>query len=191
MANLVLLLLRVGEISADRSDGCLVQIRLEARADAHDGLAEVHGVIEDDDIALHGVESKGLVVQDVTDIQVQIKGVDKSSAARASEDELFERLNVSLLHGASYDFQVSLGTGEKSVAQLSFALFLIFNHELGLDVSARFDLVNLEQISNILEEKDAGEHFAEVHATFHEKVVLGLQEVILLVDVLVNLREQL
>lgn len=150
-------------------------------------MAEVHRVVEDDDIALHGVESKRLVVQDVADIQVQIKGVDKGSATRTSEDELFERLNIGLLYGASNDFQVRLATGKKSVAQLSFALVLLLSHELGLDISARFGLVNLEQVSNIFEEEDTGEHLAEVHAALHEKIVLGLQEVVLLVDVLVDL----
>lgn len=150
-------------------------------------MAEVHRVVKDDDIALHGVESKRLVVQDVADIQVQIKGVDKGSATRTSEDELFERLNIGLLYGASNDFQVRLATGKKSVAQLSFALVLLLSHELGLDISARFGLVNLEQVSNIFEEEDTGEHLAEVHAALHEKIVLGLQEVVLLVDVLVDL----
>jgi len=51
-------------------------------------------------------------------------------------------------------------------------------------------LVNTEGVSDVLEEEDAGNDIAEVHAALHQKAVLTSEEDGLLVDVCLNLVEK-
>ena len=81
--------------------------------------------------------------------------------------------------------------GKKAIAKILFALISIVGKELGFDVGAIVCAINLEQVGNVLKEENSGKNFAEVHATLHEQTVLGLEEVVLHVDVLVNLRQEL
>lgn len=187
--NKNLLLLGFSEVSGDRLEGGLVQIALEAVADAHDGSAKVGSVVKDDHVSVHGVEIERLVIQNIADIKIQIEGLDESLAARSSEDEFLKSLNIGLLDCAANDTESGL-RGEKAFLILLLLGIMVAQKSI-LGVVSKGVLVNLEELGDLLQEVDAGEDLAEVHATLEEQVVLGLQEFVLLVDVLINLLEQL
>lgn len=62
---------------------------------------------------------------------------------------------------------------------------------MALSISSKSALVDLENLSDLLKEENAGENLTEVVAALQKELVLLLEELRLLVDITINLGEKL